>query len=186
MKTILFLSVLALSACASKKPEKKAIIYPNNSPEVSTTNPKDTSVTAKEIASEQGSNLVTEVKFARGQTEISETNKFKIEKLYEKAKKRGEVEEVQLITWADQEFPQKGKDLKRSQKNLVNERNDHLKDLILSLDADLEIKKISMAERANALEEFTASKESQVKESLKHREAAGKVSEAMIVFILKN
>ena len=182
-----FLVFISLAACSSKKPDKKPVVYPNNSPEVSTTNPKDTSIVAKEIASEQRSNLVTEIKFALGRTEISETQKQKISELYEKAKNTGELKEVQLITWADKEFPAKDKkDLPRSQQNLVNERNDHLEELIEGLDNDLNVTKISMAERAGALAKFTASKESQVKESLDNREAAGKISESMIIFILEN
>lgn len=179
--------LLALSACSSKKPEKKPVVYPNESPEVSTTKPKDTSIVAKEVASEQGTNLVTEVKFSKGKTEVSPDCRNKIKQLYHKALDKGTVAEVQLITWGDKEYPVKDKsDLARSQQDLVNERNDHLQEVIEKLDEDLVVNKISMAERASTMEKFTASKESQVKESLDHKEAAGKISEAMVIFILED
>lgn len=185
--SILISTLLVLSACASKKPEKKPVVYPSQSPEVSTTNPKDTSIVAKEVASEQGSNFVTEVKFPKGGTDVSPVNRQKIKELYQKAEAKGNIEQVQLITWADNEYPVKDKrDLAQSQKQLVDERNDQLEEVIEKLDDDLEIKKISMAERAGVLEKFTASEESQVKESLDHKEAAGKTSEAMVIFILAN
>jgi hypothetical protein len=183
----LILFLVVLFACSSKKPEKKPIVYPNTAPEVTTTNPKDISIVAKEVASEQGSNLVTEVKFTKGKADVTPNNLNKIKQLYQKAMDKGTVAEVQLITWGDKEYPVKDKsDLARNQQNLVNERNDHLEEVIEKLNGDLEVKKISMAERVSAIERLTASEESQVKESLDHQKAAGKKSEAMVIFILEN
>lgn len=183
----LFLTLFSLLGCSSKEPEKKPVVYPNNSPEVSTTNPKETSIVAKEVASEQGSNLVTEVKFTKGKAKVSADDQTKIKMLYQKAKDKGSIAEVQLITWGDKEYPVKDKsELAQSQQNLVDQRNDQLEEVIGKLDDNLEVNKISMAERATAVEKFTASPESQVKESLDHKGAAGKRSESMVIFILED
>lgn len=188
MKTNLILLGLSLAviSCSSKKPEKKPVLYPNKSPEVTTTNPNSTSVTAKQVAAEQGTNFVTEVSFVKGQTTISATDQRKIKFLYQKSHKRGEVEEVQLVTWADKEFPTKdeGK-LARGQRKLVDKRNEAIEDYLNKIDDDLDVKKISMAERASFLERFTASEEAEVKKTLDVKGATERTGRAMVIFVMK-
>ncbi len=185
-KALIFLTLVASISCTSKKPEKKPIIYPNDSPEVSTTNPKATSIAAKQLATEQGTRFVTEIKFDKNQDIVSAKDQGRIKALYRKAHKQGKVEEVQLITWADKEFPSKDqKELNTTQQELVDERNKSLAQIIERLDKKLDIKKISMAERADALAQFTATDEAQIKDSLEIGDASGRSGEAMIIFILE-
>lgn len=184
---IALLCVIALSSCTSKKPEKKPIIYPNESPTVTTTKANPTSVTAKQVASEQGSDLVVELKFQKSKNIIPAADQQRIKTLYGKAVKKGKIKEVQLITWADKDYPSAVKDeLAEKQQNLVDKRNDGLEKYILKLDDNLSVKKISMAERAGALAKFTATEEAEVKESLDVRDAPGKAGHAMVIFILEN
>ena len=180
------LGFLLLAACSSKEPAKKPIIYPDESPEVSTTKPKETSVTAKQLATEQGSNFVTEFKFEKGSSTVTKQQQQEIRETYEKAKKLGIVKEAQLVTWTDQEFPVKEKkELDSAQKNLVEKRNENLEKYIKTLDKKVSVKKISMAERASAFERFTSTKEAEVKESLQTQDAPGKTGESIVVFLLK-
>lgn len=183
---VLAMSLLMLGACAFKKSEKKPIIYPANSPEVTTTNPKETSIIAKQLATEQGSNYVTELKFKKGDATISKADQSKIREIYQKAKKQGKINHAQLITWADQEFPTKEKEeLADEQQDLVEKRNESLKKFITNLDKSVKVKKISMAERAGAIAKFTDSAEAEVKESLDVKDAHGRASEAIVIFIMK-
>jgi hypothetical protein len=180
------LALMVLAACSSKPPEKKPIIYPNEAPEVSTTKPKKTSITAQQVAAEQGTNIVAEVRFKKHHAKLPRPEKDKIKVAFEKAKLKGEIVEVQLITWADQDLPSEKKgELTKKQKELAEKRNDYLEDLVEDLDGDLKIKKIGMAEQAGFLAKFTATEEAQVKETLDPKQAPGKASEAMIVFMLK-
>lgn len=184
-KLCLLLSFIIIVSCSSKEAERKPIIYPRESTEVSTTKPKVTSITAKQVASEQGSNFVTEIKFPKKKDIISDQDQMKIKKMYEKAQRVGKIQEVQLIIWADKEFPTKeNQKLSKEQQVLVDDRNDSLANLIGQLDKKIKIKKISMAQRASTLEKFTASDEAEVKESLEMSDAPGKMSGAIVIFIL--
>lgn len=187
MKFFSWLSLtILIAACSSKEPEKKPIVYPEESPEVSTTNPEQTSITARQTATGQGSNFVSEFKFKRGQTKLTLANQKTINKVFKRAENKGEIEEVQVVTWADEKFPtQKQKDLSESQQNLVNKRNASIKKHLKKLNHKLEVKTISMAKRADALDRFTASDEAKIKEGLDQQDAPDKVSESMVIFILK-
>lgn len=187
MKHLLALGlIIVLSACSSKEPEKKPVVYPEESPEVSTTNPKDTSITAKQVAAGQGSNFVSEFKYKKGQTNLTSAQRSKIKEVYNRAERKGQIDEVQIVTWADQSFPTKNKEeLASDQKRLVERRNTSIEKYLSQLDNELDVKKISMAERAGAVARFTASDEAKVKESLDSKDAPDKVSESMVIFILK-
>lgn len=187
MKLLSVLSlILLLGACRSKEPEKKPVVYPEESPAVSTTNPKETSITAKQVASGQGSNFVSEFKFSKGQVSLNPVNKQKIKEVYDRADRKGQIKEVQIVTWADQNFPTENKEeLASDQQTLVKKRNRSIEKYLSHLDNDLNVKTISMAERAGAVARFTASDEAKIKESLDSKDAPDKVSESMVIFILK-
>lgn len=187
MKKLTLLIMVALgAACSSKKPQEKPILYPSESPEVTTTNPTNTSVNAKQVAAEQGSNLVTEITFDKKSSDLAATEQIKIQSLYQKTQEFGKIKEVQLITWADKEFPSKDKgELATAQKNLVNKRNKTIEQYIKDLDDDLKVNKISMAKRPSAFAKFVATDEAKVKESLDPKNAPDKAGKSIVIFILK-
>lgn len=188
MKLLTLLSLMVIfSACSSKEPDKKPVVYPEESSQVSTTSPKEISITAKQVAAEQGSNFVSEFRFKRGETALTEDNRQKLKAVYDRAQRKGQIKEVQIVTWADQNFPTKRKEeLASDQKKLVERRNASIEKYLSQLDTDLDVKKISMAERAGALARFTASDEAKIKEGLDSKDAPDKVSESMVIFILKD
>ncbi len=188
MKSLLILSVLvAMSACSSKKPEKKPKVYPDEAPEVSATIEKKPSITAKQVASQMGSHFVTEFSFGKSKYNLTAANKNKIKELYQKASRKGQIEEVQLITWADVEFPTQARgELSDVQQKLVDERNKSIEKYLNSLNKDLEVNKISMAERAGAVDRFIASDEAKVKETLDTKDAPDKVSKSIVVFVMED
>lgn len=186
MRFLLILSLITVGACSSKKPDKKPVVYPDESPEVSTTIPQKPSISAKQVASQMGSHLVTEFKFTKGTYNLTSANKQKIKELYQKADRKGQIDEVQLITWADREFPteQRG-ELADVQQELVDERNKSIEKYLNELDKDLDVNKISMAERAGALDRFIASDEAKVKETMDTKDAPDKVSKSIIIFVME-
>lgn len=159
--------LLLLSACASKEP-KKEVKYKKEVPQITTTSPKPgPDTTSLMMASELGTDLVTEIKFAEGSSELGQKAKNKLNKLWEKALKKGEVTKVEFITWADKEYPaEKKEDLNDQQKALADSRNEALRKFFIRKDSDMELVSVSMAERPGFMGRVTASDEVQAKKSL--------------------
>ncbi len=174
MKNLIYYFTVAamLGACASKEPEKKAVEYKEKSPQITTTKPVGSSVTTKLLASEQGTDLYTEIDFMKGSAKLSQNALQKIKSLQQKAKAKGNIDEVQVITWADKEYPSNQKEeLDQSQKDLVEKRNKAL-EKYFAQNKDVKFTPISMAERTTALGRLTASEKTKVKESLQEVEIA--------------
>ena len=180
----LILSALVLSSCTSKPPVNKA---PGK---------ETVSIESKQLASEEESNLVTEISFPKGRAGIPETAKADIKRIYQQAAKKGEINQVKIITWADKEYPSvHTKRLHKEERRLVRRRNDAIKNYLESLDKNIDVDRYSMAERPNALKTMFSTEDARIKRSLETAgipntdttvKVPGKASKSIVIFVMED
>jgi hypothetical protein len=154
---------------------------PAPAPAVSTT-----SIETKQLANEAESGFVTEVKFSEGSKTLPPDARRSIQSIFERASKKGEVAAAKVITWADQEYPdKKDKELSDRQIKLVEDRNDNLEAYLEKLKVGMEVDKISMAERPGVMEGIMSGENVRLKESIEDSQVDDKSSKSIVMFILK-
>lgn len=181
---------MVLVGCSST-PNEAEIIAP--APKKSNT--ETVGIEATQVAAEQNAEFFTEINFSKKQKNLSKANQGKIRRLLSDATKKGEVDEIKVISWADKEYPSaETKKLSEDERQIADDRNGAIKSFIANLNKDIKVKAYSMAERASALKEFVGSSEARVKKSL---EVAGipttegavkypsKASKSIVMIILK-
>jgi outer membrane protein OmpA-like peptidoglycan-associated protein len=168
---------LAFLASCSSKPPKNNPHAGNNPVEAKMAPPplNTPSMEAKQLANEQETSLVTEFNFKKGKETLSLNSKKKLEEISKKALKKGKIEMIKVITWADQEYPSvKRKNLSSDQISLVQNRNTEIKNylekLIPSDNVTGSIELISMAERPTFMKKLISADDARIKRSL---ESAG-------------
>ncbi len=190
----LAITTIILSACTSK-PAKD----PGSNSTTAAGKPKESktvSMESKQLASEEETNLVTEITFAKGKAYISDEARKDLQALQRKAASRGKIEEIKVITWGDQEYPSvHEKKLSESQQKIVKMRNDALEKYLSGLSQDdAKIETFSMAERPDALNKLFSSDEAQIKKSLETAgipntdttvKVPGKASKSVVIFIME-
>ena len=171
----LFTLLTLLNACSSKPPKNNP--KAGMSPETAKMAPPETlpSIEAKQLANEQQTTYVTEFSFKKGSDELTPIARKKLKEFEEKALKKGEIDTIKVITWADQEYPSvEKKKLTKDQIALVEKRNEKIKSFLKTDQAhkkysgDVEL--ISMAQRPNLLSSLFSSEDERIKKSL---ESAG-------------
>lgn len=184
---------LVLSSCASKPPKDPG---PNTTAVKKAQESKTVSMESKQLASEQESNFVTEITFPKEKAAVTKEAKADIKELYQKAHKKGKVHLIQVITWADQEYPSvHEKKLSEKQIHLVDKRNESLKKFLISLTEDnVDVVTHSMAERPGTLKKIFSSEDARIKKSLETAgipntdttvKVPGKASKSVVIFIME-
>lgn len=181
-----FLLMLILAACSSRP-----VKGPNETPQKKT---PTVSIESKQLASEEESNLVTEVTFPKQKAEVGPEARASLKKLAMKAKSKGKISEIKVITWADQEYPSKQEeDLSQAQKSLVERRNKAITKYLDQLDKNAKVKTYSMAERPGAIEKMFSSEGADIKKSLEGAgipttetaaKMPGKASKSVVIFLM--
>jgi hypothetical protein len=156
---------------------------------------KPTSIEAKQVAAEEEAPYVTEFAFKKNDASLTPAARAKLAKLYKNAKAKGEIEDVRVITWADEEFPSvHTKTLPKAQQDLVDRRNAEIENYLESLDKDTDVKTYSMAKRPGLLADLLSTTDARIKKSL---EVAGipnthtsvkrpsKASKSIVMFLLE-
>lgn len=162
---------MMLYACSSRPPKKNP--ESGKSPEAARTAPpvSTPSIEAKQLASEQETSLVTEFEFKKGSETLSTASKKRLEELSRSALRKGKIEVIKVITWADQEYPSpKKKKLSADQVALANNRNTEIRNFLKKMypnqDVSGKIELISMAERPNFYNKLISSEDARIKRSL--------------------
>ncbi len=157
-----------LLGCSSKEPKEKPIIYPEESAEVNTTNPKSPSIVAKQLAAEQGSHFVTELNFDKGSTKLNQDHRKELTRLYKEARQEQDIETIQILSWPDSKKSDE-------QTGLADKRAKIVKKYLKGLDDEITFIEINMANKED---------ESDLKKSLKIQEAyKDKTSLVMVIFV---
>lgn len=191
--------VLLAYSCSSKPPKKNPELGKN--PEVAKEAPPTSvpSMEAKQLANEQETSLVTEFEFQKGKETLSPQSKKKIEELSKEALKKGKIEAIKVITWADQEYPSpKKKILSADQVSLAHNRNTEIKKYLKKMypnqDVSGKIELISMAERPSFYNKLISSDDARIKRSLESggipttdskNKTTGKTSRSIVLIQMK-
>jgi hypothetical protein len=186
---MLLIALLVIS-CASKPAKDSGSNSKKGSKES-----KAVSIESKQLASEEESNLVTEITFAKEKANVGSAARKELRDLYRKASKKGDIGEVKVITWADQEYPSANtEELSQKQRDLVKKRNEAIEKYLGLLDKDLDVEKISMAERPSALKKVFSSDDAKIKKSLETAgipntdttvKVPGKASKSIVIFLME-
>lgn len=185
----LLISILLVS-CGSKSPQKVT------SKDKKTEQPQETvSMESKLLANEQESNFVTEIEFNRQKANISGKDRDQLKELHNKALKKGNIEEIKVISWGDQEYPSvHEKRLSEEQEKLVDKRNTTLKNYLKTIENEAEVETISMASRPSTLDKWLSSDDARIKKSLETAgipntdttvKVPGKASKSIVIFIME-
>jgi outer membrane protein OmpA-like peptidoglycan-associated protein len=187
---ILLLALLVASCSSKPAKDQKA-----NSPTVKKAQEtKAVSMESKQLASEEESNLVTEITFPKEKATISKQAQEEIRALYKKASGKGKIDEIKVITWGDQEYPSVyEKKLSEKQINLVEKRNDAIEKYLGTLNKNTDVETYSMAERPGTLKKLFSSEDAKIKKSLETAgipntdttvKVPGKASKSVVIFIM--
>jgi hypothetical protein len=90
----------------------------------------NTKAPISELSEEPGSHVVSTLKFPLGQTKLTPAARAELAKAIRLAEDAGEVEEITVVVWSDQEFPAPGEKLPRAQVNLADKRGDEIEDFL--------------------------------------------------------
>lgn len=189
----LLVLALIISACSSKPPKDPGANSASGITKAQES--KTVSMESKQLASEEETNLVTEVSFTKEKATLSKAAQEDIRALWQKASKKGKIDEVKVITWGDQEYPSVHEEnLSEKQIDLVKKRNDSLEKYISKLTKDADVETFSMAERPGALQRLFSSEDAKIKKSLETAgipntdtsvKVPGKASKSVVIFIME-
>lgn len=185
------LILIGVMAGCSSHPKESDVIAPATHKSTEAT----VGIEAKQVAAEQNAEFVMELSFKKKGKSLTKDHQARLNQLLSSALKKGEINEVKVISWADAEYPSAHtKKLLAEERSLADDRNRAIKSFFEEKKMDVEIGTYSMAERANALTEFVGTSEARVKKSL---EIAGipttdtsvkfpsKASKSIIMIIMK-
>jgi hypothetical protein len=110
-----------------------------------------------------GASDVSEIKFEKGGSALSEAQKKEIVDLVAKARSQGTLDKIELLAWADKEYPSK-----KAKKNMddINMAESRIKEVQQYLKSSLGISSVdsfNMAERPNKAQKFFNTPENKLK-----------------------
>lgn len=147
-----------MSAC-STGPETKASELPVQES-------KAGSMESKYVANEMGAQEVAEIRFPAGSTELSQRDARKLKDAVHDARGAGEIEEVRIVAWADNEYPSTyTKRLPEEQQRLAEARAEQIREL-LNLPEGVDVKTYNMAQRPGAFERLLKTSDFRMKSAL--------------------
>lgn len=147
-----------MSACSSG-PETKASDLPIQENQAK-------SMESKYVGSEMGAQEVAEIKFGRGSREIGPKDLKKIQEAVREARRKGALEEVRIVSWADNEYPSSyTKRLPEAQQRLAEARAEAIKSS-LQLPDGVDVKTYNMAQRPGAMERLLKTSDYRMKSAL--------------------
>ena len=83
-----------------------------------------------ELSEEPGNHVISTVRFPLGQSKLTPAARKELAKAIRLAENSGDVDEVTVVVWSDQEFPAPGEKLPRAQVNLADKRGDEIEDYL--------------------------------------------------------
>ncbi len=175
--SMVFYFVVTLTAFRPTKPVKLEAKMPALQTVTRPVNP---------IKAETKTRISTEVFFVKGEYFVPTSAKIKIKKLFELAKGGGTIASAKIISWGDQlRSHLKKRRLTSSQLKLVEDRNDKLEAYLERLDLQMIVRKISMAELPEVMDQFLSTDDRKLKESLESSKVPN-ASKSIVMFVLNN
>jgi hypothetical protein len=177
IRNLLLLSFLVFFAgCASSTPDRK--LTPGT--------PSKASIEAKQVAAQEHSSHVVELRFGKGATALKPEESKKITTLVEDSRKKGPVRHATLLAWADEEMPsQEGQDLSEAAIGLADRRGKTLEAFFRAHYPKVKTDFVNMAERSGKVAEFLKTEEARIQDSLAEGTATPKASHAIVILKMK-
>ena len=131
------------------------------------------------------SEFSTEILFSKGKESVSPSARIAIKDLFERARKFGRIYSAKIISWGDQlRSPQKKQRMNRFQLKLVEDRNDELEAYLEGLDLQLNVSKISMAEKPDVMDDLLSKDDRELKKQLEYHDVTN-ASKSIVMFMIK-
>lgn len=113
----------------------------------------------------QASNHV-EIAFSEGSASLTDNAKDSLRSILNEAKREGNIDEVIVLSWADQNYPSKELNkLSKEQRELANQRNKNVKEYLKTM-KDVDVNSYNMAERPSAFSKLFNTADSELKNSM--------------------
>jgi len=156
--SILFIIVIGIGACSTV----------NKSGE---SEPTTLSSESKKNTNNKNATYVTDISFDKRSSKLDNSSLRKLNEILYRAKKYGEIDDIKVISWSDEEHPStKQEKLSKIQKDLAQRRAENIKKFLKQNDNSLSINTFNMAKRPDAISKLLKTEDVKTKRSL---EAAG-------------
>lgn len=152
----------------------------------------------RKAAVRTGASAVTEINFSKESTELSDSAKSELQALIADANKKGPIKSVQVVAWADQEYPPEGVGLAQSQIELAEKRAEGIQSYLQKSLNVADVSTVNMAERPSEIQNILKTPEAKTKDALETSGAAptssvqtgffglkGKASKAVVMIYYK-
>jgi hypothetical protein len=107
-----------------------------------------------------------ELEFHPGSSILTENAKTSLYSVVEQARQQGKIDEILVLSWADQAYPsQSRKKLSKQQRSLAEKRNGAIEKYVKSL-RSVDVDKYNMAEQPNVFEKWFNTNDNKLKNSL--------------------
>ncbi|WP_413580951.1 hypothetical protein [Bdellovibrio sp. HCB288] len=126
-----------------------------------------------QAAAQMGAAYYTVIDFPEGKNTVSEAEKVKLRQLAGAANAHGEIKEIQVLAWADREYPAEGQKVPSNDKKLADDRLSAVKDFFkkdMQSEADIDVH--NMAKRPNFFSELVNSNDNKTKNTFESIGAA--------------
>jgi hypothetical protein len=107
-----------------------------------------------------------EVEFKPGSSTLTDNAKTSLSSVVEQARQQGKIDEVLILSWADQEYPSQSRmKLSKEQRALAEKRNGAIEHYVKSL-RSVDVDKYNMAEQPTVFEKWFNTSDNKLKNSL--------------------
>jgi hypothetical protein len=139
----------------------------------------------RKAASRAGASTVAEISFPKDSAVLSDDAKNELQDAITKAGKSGEIKEVRVSAWSDQEYPPKGVSLAGSQVDLAEKRAESVQSYLKQSLYVSDVSTINMAKRPSGIQKALNTRDAQAKNTLENSGAAPTNSDQTGLFGLK-
>lgn len=136
-------------------------------------------------AQRAGAGEVVEISFSKESSDLSDRAKAKLHKAFTKASKAGQIAEVRVAAWSDQEYPPQGVALAGTQVDLAEQRGDKVQTYLKQSLKVSDVSTLNMAKRPNEIQKSLNTSGAQAKNNLENSGAAPTTAEQTGLFGLK-
>lgn len=134
---------------------------------------EETPSKVSQAVAEVGGTYYTVIDFPQGKNALNDIEKQKLRQLAGAANARGDVKEIQVLAWADREYPAEGQKVGKNDKKLADDRLSAVKDFFKKdLQAKADVDLHNMAQRPGFFAETFNSQDNKTKTSFENIGAA--------------
>lgn len=127
----------------------------------------DAQAVTESVSREVNASYVVELQYKKGTSDLTEESKKRLNNLVQTASSQGRLDEIKVLSWADQEYPSaQQKKLSQAQRDLANRRNENVENYIESMKWNVDVDTYNMAKQPNAFSRWFNTSDARLKKSL--------------------